>query len=65
MSQKSNVDLVVLQSDLYVLVVLQIELMDDYLLYSKFVVTLIVLLLIAMHLLGDLLMSIPMTTTLM
>jgi hypothetical protein len=65
MSQKSNVDLVVLQSDLYVLVVLQIELMDDYLLYSKFVVTLIVLLLIDMHLLGDLLMSIPMTTTLM
>jgi hypothetical protein len=65
MSQKSNVDLVVLQSDLYVLVVLQIELMDDYLLYSKFVVTLIVLLLIAIHLLGDLLMSTPMTTTLM
>jgi len=65
MNHKSNVDLVVLQSNLLVLTILQIESMDDYMLYSKYVVTLIVTLLIIVHLFGDLLMSALMTITLM
>jgi hypothetical protein len=48
-----------------VLVVPQIEPMGDYLLYTKFVVALLVPLLIAMHSFGDLLMSAPMIGTLM
>jgi hypothetical protein len=65
MNHKFDVDLVVLQSNLLVLTILQIESMDDYMLYSKYVVTLIVTLLIIVHLFGDLLMSALMTITLM
>jgi len=65
MNQKFDVDLVVLQSNLLVLTILQIESMDDYMLYSKYVITLIVTLLIIVHLFSDLLMSILMTITLM
>jgi hypothetical protein len=45
--------------------ILQIESMDDCLLYSKFVVVFLILLLIVVHLFGDMLMSIPMTAILM
>ncbi len=61
MNHKFDVDLVVLQSNLLVLTILQIESMDDYILYSKYVVTLIVTLLIIVHLFVDLLMSALMT----
>jgi hypothetical protein len=65
MNHKFDVDLVVLQSNLSVLTILQIESMDGYMLYSKYVVTLIVTLLIIVHLFGDLLMSVRMIITLM
>jgi hypothetical protein len=70
MNQKSNVnfvilqfDLFVLQFDLFVLNVLQIESMDDSLLYSKSIITFLVPLLSNVHLFGDLSLSTPMTTT--
>jgi hypothetical protein len=50
---------------MFVLVVFQIELMDDFLLYSKSVFVILVLLLIIMHLFGDLLLFILVTTIFM
>jgi len=59
-NQKSNVDLVILQSNMCVTIVFQIELMFDYLLYTKFVLVLSVPLLIAMELFDDMLLFTPM-----
>jgi hypothetical protein len=42
MNQKSNVNFVILQFDLPMCIVLQIESMDDYLLYLESIVTLLV-----------------------
>jgi len=48
----------------FVVVVFQIELMADFMLYSKFVIVFLVPLLITLHLFGDMLLSDPVTTTL-
>jgi hypothetical protein len=69
--QKFDVELAILQFDLYVLqfdifvpAILQIESKADSVLYSEYVVVLVPLL-ATMHLFVDLLLSIPMTATLM
>jgi len=70
--QKYDVDLAILhvvlsilQSDIFVHVILQIESKADFLLYSEYVVVLLVLLWATMHLFVDLLLSTLVTTTLM
>ncbi len=72
MSQKCDADLTVLQfdlsvlqSDLFVPTTLQIEPMSDSLLYVKSIVAFLMLLLIVEQLFNDVLLSTPMTTTLM
>jgi len=70
--QKYDVDLVILhvvlsilQSDIFVHVILQIESRADSLLYLEYVVILVVLLWATMHLFTNLLLSTLVTTTLM
>ncbi len=70
--QKYDVDLAILhvllsilQSDIFVHVILQIESKVDFLLYSEYVVVLVVLLWATLHLFVDLLLSTLVTTTLM
>jgi len=70
--QKYDVDLVILhvvlsilQSDIFVHVILQIESKADSLLYLEYVVILVVLLWATMHLFTNLLLSTLVTTTLM
>jgi hypothetical protein len=62
---KCDVDFVVLQFDLFVLAILQIEPMSNFPLYAESVVVFLVLLLPTVQLFDDVLLSVPMTTTLM
>jgi hypothetical protein len=64
-SQKCDVDFVVLQFDMFMLDVLHIKPMSNSVLYAKFVVVFLVLMLTIVQLFDDVLLSIPMTTTLM
>jgi len=64
-SHKCDVDLVVLQSDMFMLVVLHIQPMFNSLLYEKFVIIFLMLMLTIVQLFDDVLLSTPMTIILM
>ncbi len=65
MSQESDINLAILQSDLFAHVILQIEPMSNFLLYAKSIVAFLVLLLTHVQLFNDVLLFIHVTTTLM
>ncbi len=65
MSQESDINLAKLQSDIFVHVILQIEPMSNFLLYAKFIVALLVLLLTHVQLFNDVLLFIHVIVTLM
>ncbi len=64
-NKNCDVDLTVLQFDMFMFVILQIEPMSNSLLYAKSSVVFLVFMLTIVQLFDDVLLSIPMTTTLM